>query len=157
MAKEIERKFLVDTTCLQPLVDGVEITQGFIRTRDLTVVRVRLAGESAWLTLKGKSEGAVRTEFEYEIPAQDARQILAEMCGGKVITKTRYCREYAHQLWEIDVFDGDNTGLIIAEVELTSEHDDLQLPDWVVKEVTGDQRYYNINLLSHPFADLGQS
>ena len=92
--------------------------QGFIPTKDLTAVRVRVAGHRAWLTLKGASTGATRSEFEYPIPVADARQMIAEFCGGKVISKTRYRMTYSDHLWEIDVFSGDNAGLILAEVEL---------------------------------------
>lgn len=157
MAREIERKFLVDPGRLGALADGVEILQGFIETRDLTVVRVRIAGGDAWLTLKGKNTGAVRTEFEYPIPVSDARQILSELCGERVIVKTRYLRQFAGHTWEIDVFAGDNAGLSVAEVELKSEDENLLLPDWVGLEVTEDPRYYNVNLLSHPFCDWGDS
>ena len=155
MAQEIERKFLVDPDRLGPLDDGVEIVQGFIETRDLTVVRVRIAGGDAWLTLKGKNTGAVRTEFEYPIPASDARQILSELCNERVIVKTRYLRKFGGHTWEIDVFAGQNSGLLVAEVELASEDDKVVFPDWVGREVTTDPRYYNVNLLSHPFCDWG--
>lgn len=151
MAKEIERKFLVDPVRLGPLEDGIEIRQGFIDTANLTVVRVRVSGKSAWLTLKGETVGATRTEFEYTIPQEDARQIIAEMCGGRVIVKTRYLKNCAGRCWEIDVFEEQNKGLIVAEVELGSELDEIQLPDWVTEEVTADLRYYNVNLLSKPF------
>jgi adenylate cyclase len=157
MAKEIERKFLVDPARLGALVDGTRIRQGFINTSNRAVVRVRLAGQGAWLTLKGRSEGAVRTEFEYEIPIQDAQQIIEEMCDDRVVTKTRFRRDYADHLWEIDVFEGANAGLIVAEVELAGELDNLQLPDWVTGEVTGDQRYYNVNLQARPYSEWGQN
>jgi adenylate cyclase len=153
MAKEIERKFLVDRDSLGSLVNGMEITQAYISTRGFNTVRARIAGNRAWLTLKGKTEAATRSEFEYEIPLQDARQIIAEMCDARVISKTRYHRNYAGHLWEIDVFGGENAGLLVAEVELTREDEELQLPDWVAEEVTLDPRYYNVNLLSHPFSD----
>jgi adenylate cyclase len=151
VAQEIERKFLVDSIALGPLGTGLWLQQGFIPTTGLEVVRIRLAGERAWLTLKGKNQGATRSEYEYEIPSSDAEQILAEFCGGHVISKTRYHREFGGHLWEIDVFEGDNAGLVIAEVELASEAEPLSLPDWVTEEVTDDARYYNVNLLAHPF------
>ncbi len=151
MAQEIERKFLVDIELLGPLQGGVEMVQGFIPTSDLTVVRPRIAGQRAWLTLKSANKGATRTEFEYEIPPEDARQIIDELCGGRVVSKTRYTRQHGRHLWEIDVFHGDNDGLVVAEVELGSEQEDLLLPEWVLGEVTGDARYYNVNLLAHPY------
>lgn len=153
MAVEIERKFLVDTALLGPLAEGVEMSQGYISTGDGAVVRVRLAGERAWLTLKGPAAGFVRSEFEYLIPAADARQMIAEFCGGRVIRKTRYLREVAGYVWEIDVFAGDNAGLIVAEVELSDPAEQPPLPDWVGLEVTGDARYLNNHLYTHPHCD----
>lgn len=155
MAREIERKFLVDTAALPPLTGGVDMVQGFIPTRDLTAVRVRLAGDRAWLTLKGESAGATRSEFEYPIPVADARQMIAEFCGGKVISKTRYRMTYGDHLWEIDVFSGDNAGLIVAEVELADEGDDPRLPPWAGPEVTEDIRYFNASLYDHPYREWG--
>ncbi|MCB1855559.1 MAG: CYTH domain-containing protein [Pseudomonadales bacterium] len=153
MATEIERKFLVDLKRLGPLGNGVAMRQGFIPTADLTAVRVRLAGKLAWLTLKSANEGALRTEFEYPIPAADAEQILARMCGGKAIEKTRYLRRCGEHVWEIDVFEGANAPLVVAEIELGSEQEAFQRPEWLAGEVTGDARYYNVNLLSHPFGE----
>jgi adenylate cyclase len=151
MAVEIERKFLVDQKRLGPLVDGQSMRQGYISTTELSVVRVRIAGTAAWLTIKGETRGSIRSEFEYAIPPQDARQIIDEMCGGQVIIKTRYRRHHAGHCWEIDVFEGDNTGLIVAEVELARESEAVQLPDWVTREVTGDPRYYNNCLATRPY------
>ncbi len=153
MAKEIERKFLVDSAALGTLEGGTRVVQGYISSGDGAVVRVRMAGDQAWLTLKGKNQGAVRSEFEYAIPAADARQMIDEFCGGRLIAKTRYCREYAGHVWEIDVFEGDNAGLVVAEVELSHEQENPGLPSWVGSEVTGDARYYNNVLYNHPFRD----
>jgi adenylate cyclase len=157
MALEIERKFLVAADRIGPLRDGEEICQGFIATHDLSAVRVRLSGERAWLTIKGKNVGARRSEFEYDIPVDDARQILAEFCDGSVIRKTRYRRQYQGYEWEVDVFHGANSGLVIAEVELRSETESPAIPDWAVAEVTGDPRYYNVNLVGHPFSQWDDS
>ncbi len=151
MATEIERKFLVDVALLGPLSGGIDMKQGYITAADNAVVRVRLAGEQAWLTLKGRSRGSVRSEFEYAIPAADARQMIDEFCSGKVITKTRYRREYADYLWEIDVFAGDNAGLVVAEVELSDPGEEPPLPPWVGREVTSDHRYFNNSLYTHPY------
>jgi len=153
MAVEIERKFLVDTAVLGLLAGGVEISQGYICAGDGAVVRVRLAGERAWLTLKGPAAGPARSEFEYTIPAEDARHMIAEFCGGRVIRKTRYLREVAGFVWEIDEFAGDNAGLIMAEVELSDPAEQPPLPDWVGLEVTGDARYLNHHLYTHPYCD----
>ncbi len=152
MGIEIERKFLVDVARLGRLCDGEALQQGYVATTGLTAVRVRVVGNRAWLTLKGEPRGAARSEFEYEIPAQEAREILEEFCG-MVVAKTRYRREHQGHTWEIDVFDGSNAGLVIAEVELDNEADTPALPDWVAEEVTGDPRYYNVNLATRPFSD----
>lgn len=151
MGQEIERKFLVNTDRLGELTGGEVMRQGYIDTRSLATVRARIAGERGWLTLKGGNRGGVRSEFEYEIPVEDARQILDELCRRPAIAKTRYRREYRGYTWEIDVFEGDNAGLIVAEVELGDVNEDPPLPDWVGTEVTGDPRYYNSQLASHPF------
>ncbi len=149
---EIEKKFLVDPQLLGALEHGEQIVQGFVETRNAAAVRVRLAGERAWLTLKGPSRGGVRSEFEYQIPPEDARRILDELCGHPVITKTRYRIDYRGYTWEIDVFEEENKGLIVAEVELGRASDRPELPPWVTEEVTGDPRYYNVNLARHPFS-----
>ncbi len=156
MGVEIERKFLVDTGRLGSLTGGEEMRQGYIATAGLTAVRVRVAADRGWLTLKGEPRGVVRSEFEYEIPVEDARRILAEFCGV-VIAKTRYQRDYVDHTWEIDVFEGDNAGLVLAEVELESDTETPALPDWVTEEVTGDPRYYNVSLAVHPFREWGGS
>jgi adenylate cyclase len=155
MATEIERKFLVNLELLGSLQGGVAMRQAYISTGAGAVVRVRSAGEDAWLTLKGRNIGAVRSEFEYPIPALDARQMIEEFCGDRVISKTRYLREHGNYLWEIDVFEGDNAGLVMAEVELSDVDEEPPLPDWVVLEVTADARYFNNNLYRHPYSEWG--
>jgi adenylate cyclase len=153
MATEIERKFLVDLDLLGSLEDGIEMRQAYISSGEGAVVRLRLAGKDAWLTLKGRNTGAVRSEFEYLIPVQDAHQMIEEFCGGRVISKTRYLRDFGNYLWEIDVFEGDNAGLVVAEVELSDADEEPPLPDWVVLEVTADARYFNNNLYRSPYCD----
>jgi adenylate cyclase len=150
MGKEIERKFLIDAGQLE-LKNGQRIIQGYLPTSNLTVVRVRLLEDKALLTVKGKNSGAVRSEFEYEIPTEDAKEMLSELCDVSKIDKTRYVLKHGGKLWEVDIFHGQNEGLIVAEVELESEHDEIEMPDWVVAEVTGDPKYYNSSLLSDPF------
>lgn len=152
MAKEIERKFLFYPERIENLGAGQTITQAYIATQDEMVVRVRINNGNAFLTLKGKTLGATRSEFEYAIPLEDARAIIAELCTGPVISKTRYEIHYAEHLWELDVFHDDNEGLYIAEVELNSEDEVIELPSWLGEEVTGDTRYYNNNLLTQPFS-----
>ena len=151
MAKEIERKFLVDLNRAGPLIGGVEIFQGYLPVEGLTVVRVRIAGHKAFLTIKGANEGLIRNEFEYEIPVKDARQIFDTLCLPAKIRKTRYVKTVSGLRWEIDVFHDDNDGLIIAEVELESPDQHINLPDWVLVEVSGNPAYYNSNLLERPY------
>jgi adenylate cyclase len=152
MAKEIERKFLVHPDRLPALSDGITIQQGYLPLQGKTVVRARLKGNKAFLTLKGANNGISRSEFEYQIPVDDARQIITELCSGPCIEKTRYEIKIGKHLWEIDVFAGDNAGLIVAEVELNDEAEYVELPAWVAEEVTGQARYYNSNLLNKPFS-----
>ena len=156
MSVEIERKFLVkdDSWRLDAhgqRIAGVPFRQGYLPTKDDTTVRVRLEGASAKLTIKGKTTGLSRLEFEYSIPLQDAQQMLDELCEKPLIEKVRYCRSEQGYVWEIDEFSGDNQGLIVAEIELDSEDEQPPLPGWVGKEVTGDARYFNVALVKHPF------
>lgn len=151
MAKEIERKFLIDLEKIGSLNDGTIIKQGYISTKDNTVVRVRLAGSKAYLTLKGENKGVTRLEFEYEIPVGDALEMIDALCNGPVVEKTRYLVVHSGHTWEVDIFDGDNKGLVVAEIELESEDEAFDLPHWVTTEVSGDVRYYNSSLLDNPF------
>jgi len=151
MAKEIERKFTVDTHKWKPEDAGIRALQGYVPTSGNTAVRVRITDDSAWLTLKGQNRGPVRSEFEYPIPVADAQQILDELCQRPFIDKTRYLVSHAGATWEVDVFEAENEGLVIAEIELASEHQEIVLPPWVVKEVTDDPKYYNANLIKFPF------
>jgi len=151
MGKEIERKFLIDISEIESLGSGSQIKQGYISTTDNTAVRVRVAGAIAYLTLKGENKGATRSEFEYEIPLDDANEIIEELCSGPIIDKTRYLVEHGSHTWEVDVFHGENDGLIVAEVELESETEVVDLPNWVMGEVTGQVKYYNISLLDNPY------
>lgn len=151
MALEIERKFLVHNTNITDTLAGERLTQGYLSHDKNATVRVRIAGGSAWLTIKGKTEGATRSEFEYPIPLDDAQAMLAELCGQGVIDKTRYRLPQGELCWEIDVFHGDNDGLVVAEIELPSEDTPFDKPDWVGREVTGEVRYYNSALSSTPY------
>jgi len=153
MPVEIERKFLIDLEKVGPLQNGVAIKQGYVPTSTKTAVRVRVKEGQAFLTLKGANKGATRSEFEYEIPMADAEAMLAELCEGPIIDKTRYVIHHANHAWEVDVFYGDNQGLVVAEVEMASEDELVALPDWVTQEVTGEVRYYNSSLLANPYKD----
>jgi adenylate cyclase len=147
---EIERKFLVaDRSCLMG-VNGVRIAQGYLSLDPDRTVRVRLAGDDAWITIKGRSDGLRRAEFEFPIPPDDASELLA-MCLHSVIDKTRHRIASGDHVWEVDVFHGDNQGLVIAEVELSDESDLPHLPPWLGAEVTHDPRFLNANLATAPF------
>lgn len=126
------------------------MVQGYLSRESGRTVRVRSAGEVAWLTIKGKAEGISRAEFEYEIPVSDARNLL-EMCLPGIIDKTRYRVSHAGFVWEIDEFHGENAGLIVAEVEMENEDCDPELPPWVGDEVSHDRRYFNSSLTERPF------
>jgi len=114
-------------------------------------VRLRVQGDRAWLTIKGKTHGASRTEFEYPIPTADAHAMLEEMCPQGVIDKTRYRIQVGEHVWEVDEFHGDNQGLVVAEVELDSEDQPFERPPWLGEEVTDDPRYYNSALSRTPY------
>ena len=152
MAKEIERKFIVNTDHWRPADSGIHIRQGYLPISGKTVVRIRISGDRAWLTLKGENKGMVRQEFEYPIPLPDAGQILENLCVRPFIEKTRYPVKFAGADWSVDVFEGDNAGLVVAEIELLSEDQKIILPPWAGAEVTDDPRYYNSSLNAHPYS-----
>ena len=151
MGVEIERKFLVTGEAWRRESSGVSLRQGYLSTVPERVVRVRTQGDLAVLTIKGLSVGAKRAEFAYEIPLDDGLQLL-ELCKKPLIEKTRYEIEHAGLTWEVDEFHGVNEGLIVAECELESEDQPIEIPDWVGAEVTADPRYYNANLIARPFS-----
>ncbi len=152
MAIEIERKFLIINDSWRSLGLGKVYKQGYIATVDkMTTIRVRIIGEEAYLTIKSKTEGISRNEFEYPIPLEDAQMMLDTLCDRPLIEKIRYKIDYDNLLWEVDEFQGENQGLIIAEVELENESQTINIPDWVGKEVSHDPRYYNVNLAKHPY------
>ena len=130
MPLEIERKFLVDTGKLGESGNGTRYRQGYLPAAGNISVRARICDDAAWLTIKGETTGASRLEFEYPIPVTDASDILESLCQGSIIDKTRHLVEHAGHTWEIDVFAGDNAGLVIAEVELESEDEAVDLPGW---------------------------
>ncbi|HEX8955628.1 MAG TPA: CYTH domain-containing protein [Burkholderiaceae bacterium] len=152
MGREIERKFLVRGTDWKQGASVTVMRQGYLSTDPGRVVRVRVEGDQAALTIKGKSVGAVRGEWEYAIPVADAEELLA-LCQRPLIEKSRYRVEHGGMLWEIDEFRGDNAGLVVAEIELESEGQAFEKPHWAAEEVTQDARYYNSNLLRHPYKD----
>jgi CYTH domain-containing protein len=153
MAIEIERKFLVKGDAWRSLGTGTTYRQGYIYTENRTTVRVRLAGEHSYLTIKGKRVGTARSEFEYPIPREDAEIMLETLCDSPLIEKMRYRILQGDLVWEVDEFWGENVGLILAEVELTAENQAIVLPDWIGEEVTDDFRYYNSYLARHPYRE----
>jgi adenylate cyclase len=150
MAKEIERKFLIDVEKWGYKGYPVEMVQAYLVILPDKVVRVRIAGEKAFLTIKGNLKGISRDEFEYQIPVDDAEELL-KMGGEYRVEKTRYIHEIDGKKWEIDVFHGKNSGLIVAEIELDSEYETVALPDWIIREVSTDERYFNFNLATKPY------
>ncbi|MBD2387051.1 CYTH domain-containing protein [Cylindrospermum sp. FACHB-282] len=152
MAKEIERKFLVKDDSWRNLAEGKVYCQGYIPTQKGATVRVRIVGNQAYLTIKGPSVKYSRSEFEYPIPIADAEEMLDTLCSRPLIEKIRYRVEYGGLIWEIDEFDGVNKGLIIAEVELSDEQQQIELPIWIGEEVSDDPKYFNSNLVKHPFS-----
>lgn len=149
MSVEIERKFLVNGDAWKSST-AVLIRQGYLNRDPKRTVRVRVAGEQAWVTIKGLTTGATRAEFEYTIPRADADALL-ELCEKPILEKKRHHVQYAGHTWEIDEFLGDNAGLVVAEVELDREDAVVDLPPWVKCEVTHDPRYYNSSLSITPF------
>lgn len=147
MAKEIERKFLVKNTDYKSLsINRFCICQGYLSRKVESTVRVRIKDERAFLTVKGRTMGMSRSEWEYEIPVDEARAMLQECAEGTVLSKTRYIVPFEGLTWEIDEFHAAHEGLVLAEVELESEEAPVMLPSFVGEEVTGDSRYYNSNL-----------
>ncbi len=158
MAQEIERKFLVVNDRWRASAAGERYRQGYLATaRPGQSVRVRIVGERGYLTIKGPTQGLSRAEFEYAIPLRDAEEMLETLCDRPLIEKTRYRLPIGDVVWEIDEFIGENAGLIIAEVELTSEDQPFEKPDWLGAEVSGEARYYNANLVKNPYSQWSSS
>lgn len=151
MPEEIERKFLVTGDGWREAAVGTRFRQGFLSTEPERTVRVRVAGARGSITVKGKTVGAKREEFEYEIPLQDVERMLDGLCKRPFIEKVRYTLSVGRHVWEIDVFEGENAGLVVAEIELGSEDEAFEKPDWAGEEVTDDPRYFNSNLVAKPF------
>ena len=150
MAKEIERKFLIAGDAWRELAEGTTYRQGYLSTVKERTVRVRTIDDKGFLTIKGITVGATRAEYEYEIPATDANEMLDDLC--EIIEKKRYKVPLDGFVWEIDEFGGVNDGLLVAEVELESEDQAFTKPDWIGEEVTGDPRYFNSNLIANPYS-----
>ena len=156
MATEIERKFKLCSDAWKQLVcDSITMRQGYLqsglRPDQASSVRVRIANGKATLNIKSAEMSVHRTEYEYDIPLDEAEHMLDSLCEQPIIEKTRYLVPFAGHTWEIDIFEGDNSGLEIAEVEVKNIEETVKLPDWIGEEVSDDPRYYNIYLLKQPF------
>jgi adenylate cyclase len=152
MPIEIERKFLVVNDNWKAQVESrASLKQGYLASQSNATIRVRVADGRAQLNIKGPTRGISRLEYEYDIPPRDAEEILDRLAEGAVIEKERYKVRCGGHVWDLDVFQGDNAGLVVAEVELASEAEHFEMPDWAGEEVSGDARYYNASLVKHPF------
>jgi adenylate cyclase len=151
MGVEIERKFLLSGEAWRALGEPLLLRQGYLSSDPARVVRVRVEGDEAYLTIKGKSVGATRGEWEYPIPVADANELLA-LCEQPIVEKYRRKIEFAGNVWEVDEFLGASLGLVVAEIELVSEDQSFERPDWIGFEVTHDPRYFNSALARHPFS-----
>ena len=152
MAKEIERKFLIVGDAWRKLAGGTSYRQGYLSTVKERTVRVRTIDDKGFMTIKGITVGATRTEYEYEIPAAEANEMLDNLCEQPIIEKKRYKIPQDSFTWEVDEFGGVNDGLIVAEIELEDENQEFGKPEWIGEEVTGDPRYFNSNLIAKPFS-----
>ena len=154
MALEIERKYLViNEKWKDHVISEAVIKQGYLATTSKAGIRVRVDGEQANLNVKGKTVGISRLEYEYPIPLEEARELLDNLVSGAVIDKVRYKVRCGDHVWDLDLFMGANQGLVMAEVELSREDEPFEMPEWAGEEVSGDTRYYNASLVSHPFCD----
>jgi adenylate cyclase len=152
MGVEIERKFLVLGDAWRALGEPVLLRQGYLCTDPMRTVRVRIEGGQGVLTIKSKSVGATRGEWEYPIPLDEAAELLDRLCERPLVEKTRRRIGHAGFVWEVDEFLGENAGLVVAEIELPSEDSVFERPAWVGQEVTGDKRYYNSSLIRNPYS-----
>ena len=153
MLLEIERKFLVKLENWDTDIEGTPYRQGYLAINDKNVVRVRIKGKIATITIKSNEIGISRSEHEYEIPLEDAVYLMDNLCESGIIEKTRYKVPYKGKVWDVDEFHGKNKGLWLAEVELEAEDEMVKLPRWAVKEVTGNEHYYNAYISKHPFGE----
>jgi adenylate cyclase len=157
MAMEIERKFLVaGDGWKQGNPQGRHYRQGYLPTDSSAAIRIRVSSDRGWITIKKRESNLARREYEYEIPLNEAAEIMDELCLKPLIEKTRYKVPWETKIWEIDVFSGENEGLVVAEIELDSEEDTFAKPPWLGEEITHDPRYLNVNLARHPFCRWGK-
>ncbi len=153
MGVEVERKFLVaGEGWREGVISATRIVQGYLAQTDSATIRVRASDDRGFLTIKGRTMGITRAEYEYDIPVTDALAMLDALAQGPVIDKVRHLVSVGSHLWEVDVFAGANAPLVMAEVELASEHESFEVPPWAGDEVSDDPRYYNVNLASRPYS-----
>jgi adenylate cyclase len=154
MGTEIERKFLVTShDWRREAQRRVRFRQGYLANNERCSIRVRVAGDEARLNIKGATLAVRRQEYEYAVPLEEANEMLDTLAEKPIIEKTRHYVDHADHLWEVDEFEGDNAGLVVAEIELRETDEAFEKPDWVGKEVSDDPRYYNVNLVAHPYKD----
>jgi adenylate cyclase len=156
MPLEIERKYLVRNDSWRMVGKGTRYRQGYLSTEPARNVRVRVGAGRGFITVKGLTVNMTRPEYEYPIPVEDANEMLDTLCLKPIIEKVRYTIEHAGLRWEVDEFEGENAGLVIAEVELAGTEQIISLPDWIGEEITDDARYYNASLVAHPFTSWGK-
>ncbi len=153
MAKEIERKFLVIADDWRGAATGsVRYLQGYLANGARSSVRIRIDGDHAWLNIKSATLDIERMEYEYPVPLADGEEMLARLCEGRLVEKRRWFVPHEGQVWEVDVFEGENEGLVVAEIELDSADEDFARPPWIGEEVSHDGRYYNVYLARHPYS-----
>ncbi len=157
MATEIERKFLLrdESWRQEKILKQVRYRQGYLGSCPASSVRIRISDHDAFLNIKGATIGASRLEYEYPVPEADAAELLDQLCDKPLIEKTRFYVDYHGLTWEIDVFEGENTGLVVAEIELDAVDQTFDMPPWAGKEVTEDERYYNSCLAKSPYSEWG--
>jgi adenylate cyclase len=157
MGVEIERKFLIDHNKWKKVIkpEGTHFRQGYVLNDNHRTIRIRVTDKQAYITFKGASSGISRKEYEYKIAVEEGKELLDGFAVSQ-IEKVRYCIENEGKIWEIDEFLGDNSGLIMAEIELEHEEEEFLKPDWITIEVSDDERYYNSYLSTHPFKDWGK-
>lgn len=152
MAIEIEHKFLIKTDDWKNHISkSTQYKQGYLTSDKKRSIRIRTSNDTAWLNIKSATIGTHRQEYEYQIPLSEGIEILNTLCEKPIIEKTRHLVSYKQHLWEIDVFEGDNLGLIVAEIELSKIGENFCTPSWAGTEVTDDLRYYNNNLCKNPY------
>lgn len=153
MAQEIERKFLLkDDRWRAQVSRTATMRQGYLASDASCSIRVRVTGDAGYLNIKSATLGVARSEFEYAIPVTEARELLDLFCRGRCLDKVRHYISRPPHIWEIDVFEGDNAGLVVAEIELTSVAESFACPEWLGPEVSADPRYYNVCLIDHPYS-----